>query len=410
MTGLPHRSDRGEYSVLVIEKPRLLAPALRHVPGKLPKPGFLSHNRHIDRIVNPSSREILTFRHHIIASLRWFFYERHFTEVNTPLLMRRAGGANARPFETVATEFSDQKLQLRIAPELHLKRLMIGNMGKIFEIGPSFRNEGIDAVHNPEFYTCEFYQSFTNLKQLMRTTQELFSHLEKTAKETVCRSTTIPDPSTLGLEAPFQTLRFIPSIEQAIRIKDSEWSFPDLSNHDHALETLKSALAKINPKYDLNTTSSLPTLLDTFSSTILEPTITRPTWITHHPECMSPLAKSFRDEACPGKSGLIHTVSARAELFINGKEYVNCYEEENNPFEQRRKFVEQNRFRRQEGKMEGNGDSDVDESYIRALEWGLPPTGGWGCGVDRLVMLFSGRKRIADVLPFGNLANVIGMG
>lgn len=170
---------------------------------------------------------------------------------------------------------------------------------------------------------------------------------------------------------------------------------PDLSAPE-AVDQLKQLFNDYDIK--LPKTPTLPRLLDRLSSLYLEPQCNEPTWITHYPECLSPLSKSFVDPNTKQR------VAARAELFIHGREYVNTYEEENSPFEQRRKFIEQLQY------QEDIGEADVDEDYIEALKWGLPPTGGWGCGIDRLVMLFSGSERIHDVLPFGNLRNVVSLG
>ncbi|KAL9087799.1 MAG: hypothetical protein Q9159_003482 [Coniocarpon cinnabarinum] len=351
----------------------------------------------------------------MLRHVRGFFQNREFVEVTTPLLTRRAGGALARPFDTTATEFSNVNLQLRIAPELFLKRLICGGMEKIFEIGPAFRNEGIDARHNPEFYICEFYQIMTDLNDLILMTEELLSSLMAMTKSARSTMTSLPDPATLGLSTPFKRVEFIPALEQAIRPHLDGFTFPNLSNEEEARASLATALGVCGRQSeDSSSVFSIPGMLDELSSLLLEVQSNEGAlWITHHPACMSPLAKSFNVEyaALHGQS---HPVSARAELFIKGVEYVNCYEEENSPIEQRRKFLEQRGYQLQDrGKSINEANEDelaIDENYVQALEWGMPPTGGWGCGVDRLVGLFSGRKRIADVLSFGTLANVVALG
>ena len=420
MTGYPYLTETGELSLLVVEKPQMLAPSLNTVNPRTSKEEFLIHNRHVDRIIHKGANEVLVVRHRIIQAIRGFFRARNFVEVNTPLLLAQAGGANARPFKTVASEFSDKDLQLRIAPELFLKRLIVGNMEKVYEMGPAFRNEGIDATHNPEFYICEFYQAMADLETLIRMTEIMFEEVFKAVASSVHRShfETIPAPKELGLEAPYRQLPFIPSLELEIRKRLPGWTFPDLTIPDSALAILEAALVMFDRSFDpSNSTMSLPSLLDALSSAVLEPQIQAPTWITHHPEVMSPLAKSYLEENASMDENP-HRISARAELFIGGKEIVNCYEEENSPVEQRRKFENQRIFQQQEkqtakatslNQNAEEGENDIDENYVKALEWGMPPTGGWGCGIDRLVMLFTGRKRIADVLPFGNLANVVGL-
>lgn len=195
---------------------------------------------------------------------------------------------------------------------------------------------------------------------------------------------------------PFQRLDFIPAVEAAINC-----SLPDLESPDAVPELLRifqdRGISASNPP-------TLPRLLDKLSANYLEPKCSAPTFIVHHPECISPLSKSFIHP----QSG--RRVAARAELFVNGQELVNTYEEENSPFEQRRKFVEQLRHREAGDYASASANAVVDENYLQALEWGLPPTGGWGCGIDRLCMLLSGASRIGDVLTFGSLRNVVALG
>lgn len=211
---------------------------------------------------------------------------------------------------------------------------------------------------------------------------------------------------------PYRALSFIPTLEQHLATALKEpYRLPNLEDFS-AEEDLQSLYNRLN--LALPTNPTLPRLLDDLCSTFIENTCVEPTWITHHPAVMSPLAKSFVDD----EDGQL--IAARAELFIQGEEYVNCYEEENSPIEQRRKFLQQKAFKERSVSGAGAAEqaigeasgfkSGIDESYIEALEWGMPPTGGWGCGVDRIVMLFAGAKRIADVLPFGNLRNVVALG
>lgn len=399
--GYIHRTSTGELSLLASQIPQLLSPSLQPIPEKIEDPEFRSRHRHVERIVESSARDVLVLRHKLIAALRTFLSDRDFVEVTTPLLGAEAGGAVARPFNTHATEFKDTKLSLRVAPELYLKRLIVGNMQRVFEIGPAFRNEGVDHTHNPEFTICEFYQAMATLPKLMRMTEELFEALVETVNTSRRKLPSVPKPDD-GLDFSWGTLDFIPALESAIQASIPSWHLPDLT-HPSALSALLHTYTQLSlsPPSDPN----LPRLLDDLAAHFLESQSTsRPLWITHHPACMSPLAKSF-PRAAP--SGLTHEVSARAELFIAGREYVNCYEEENSPVEQRRKFEAQIAQRAGGETRETHGV--VDESYVRALEYGMPPTGGWGCGVDRLVMLFSGRERIGDVLPFGTLSNVVAL-
>jgi lysyl-tRNA synthetase class 2 len=298
-----------------------------------------------------------------------------------------AGGAIARPFETVANELSNMPIKLRIAPELNLKRLIIGGQDRIFEIGRAFRNEGVDNTHNPEFSTCEFYEVGATLPTVIARTEQLVHGLH-TAVESL-RPTYFPSltaPEGIDFSQPFAQLPFIPTIEKASGRKLPDLLSPNAS--DMVLELFKELALAIPPN------PTLPRLLDTLAETYIEPLCKNPTFITQHPEALSPLSKSYFD-ATTGQR-----VASRVELFIHGREYVNAYEEENSPFEQRRKFIQQRDFHPE-------GENTIDESYLEALEWGMPPTGGWGCGLDRLVMLFASKKRIADVLPFGTLRNVV---
>jgi lysyl-tRNA synthetase class 2 len=358
-------------SITATELPTTLAPTLQPIPEDITDPEFRMHNRHADMIVHPRERDVLFFRQRILQVLRAYLTGSRFIEVNTPLLQAGAGGAIARPFETTATEFSDLKLNLRVAPELFLKRLIIGGMPRVFEIGPAFRNEGLDATHNPEFTTCEFYSVMATLDNLMTITEVLFKRFAATAKQAREKAMKmLPDLDHLFEEESFARLEFIPTIESAVREKSPEWTFPDLATSD-----AQGQLLRVFDEFKITKPAfpNMPRLLDALAGHFIEPLCTKPTFIIHHPECMSPLAKSFDAEPM-STSGISHRVSARAELFIDSREYVNCYEEENSPLEQRRKFEEQLAYRAED---DGETSRGVDESYVGALEWGLPPVGGW---------------------------------
>jgi lysyl-tRNA synthetase class 2 len=342
-------------------------------------------------LVNKSAADTIRLRSHIIQHVREFLLQDGFLEVQTPIIVDKASGAAARPFTTVATEFLDKELALRIAPEIWLKRLILGGMDRVFEIGPAFRNEGLDATHNPEFTTCEFYKSFAELEDLMLMTENMVSGIAARVNSLSSGSLeTLPTVDASLLATPFKRVEFIPAIEAALGE-----TLPDL-----AAEDATECLLALFTKYDISVPrpQTLPRLLDKLASVYIEPQCEEPTYIIHHPACMAPLSKSFLD---PGTNQL---VSARAELFIQQTEIANMYEEENSPFEQRTKLVQQALLKDEET------GSDVDESYLKALEWGLPPTGGWGCGIDRMCMLFSGSSRISDVLAFGSLRNVVSLG
>lgn len=404
VTGWPHRTERGEPSVLATELPTMLSPSLHQIPETLEDPETRARSRHVDMLVNPASIQPLLVRHHITHRLREYFNENHFVEVSTPIITAGAGGAVARPFETEATELQGQTLNLRIAPELWLKRLVVGGMRRVYEIGPAFRNEGVDATHNPEFTICEFYEAFATLDNLMFRTEyllgELHSHINACGQpfpygpESPATLSGVPNLD-LNLKGPYPRLEFLPTLQNQIR----PHRLPDLTSPT-ALDDLLTLFQTLNRPLPANPT--LPRLLDTLSATYLEPLCQSPTFLIHPPALLSPLAKTL---TCPTTG---QAIAARAELLIAGREYANMYEEENSPFAQRAKLEQQLAFRAVD--REGDGRLQVDERYLEALEWGLPPTGGWGCGVDRLVMLFSGREKLADCLAFGSLRHVAGGG
>ncbi|TVY42447.1 Lysine--tRNA ligase [Lachnellula subtilissima] len=393
MYGHPHvtQQSKGELSMYCIELPQVLAPSISLIPRKLEDREARIRNRHVDMLVNPKTSDTIRIRSHIIQYVRNFLLDDQFLEVQTPIISDSAGGAIARPFTTVATEFSDKQLALRVAPEIWLKRLVIGGMDRVFEIGPAFRNEGLDATHNPEFTTCEFYKSFADLNDLMSMTEKMVSGIASLVSiQRKHPLTSLPEPDASLSAIPYKRIQFIPAIEKALEEK-----LPDLAD-DQATEKLLALCKKHSIK--LTEGLTLPRILDKLASIFIEPDCEAPTYIIYPPACMAPLAKSFIDPATK------QIVSARAELFIQKREMANMYEEENSPFEQRVKFMQQAKFKDDENK------AFIDESYLEALEWGLPPTGGWGCGIDRMVMLFSGAKRISDVLAFGSLKNVVNLG
>lgn len=244
---------------------------------------------------------------------------------------------------------------------------------------------GLDRTHNSEFTTCEFYQAYADLEVLMNMTERLLSGISERIQALNENLGTLQVPD-VDFSGPFRRIDFVPAAEKAIGEK-----LPDLKAEDAATKVI-GLFEKLS--LPLPQRATLPRLLDKLCSEYLEPQCEAPTYIINHPECMSPLSKSYPHPTCE------QIVSARAELFVGGWEIVNMYEEENSPFEQRRKFQEQLLQRDPET------PGEVDESYVQALEWGLPPTGGWGCGIDRLCMLFTGTRRIGDVLSFGNLRAV----
>ncbi|KAK2594985.1 mitochondrial lysine-tRNA synthetase [Conoideocrella luteorostrata] len=416
------RTKAGEPTLEVTQLPELVSPSMEQIPEKLTDPKTRMAERHVDMLVNKEVVDVLRLRAEITKYMRDHFHSKRFLEFQTPILAENAGGAIARPFVTQATEFRNKDLALRIAPELWLKRLVIGGVDRVFEIGPAFRNEGVDATHNPEFTMCEFYSAYTNLPDLIKETEELLHGLAKHAQDVISTQlTTLPPIDLSRFVRPFRQVEFIPGLEASMGIR-----FPKLSAED-ALPELLAMLKLAGITIPGEVPNSLPKLLDRLAAVYLEPmSFTEPLFITNHPACMSPLAKGF---LCPQTYQL---VSARAELFVGGRELANMYEEENDPEEQKRKLAthrslvnkpdgevgfaensapqqEQEAPVSEEAEQDEWDTSPLDQSYVKALDYGLPPTGGWGCGVERLVMLFSGANRISDCLSFGTLRNVVGL-
>ncbi|CAO3656817.1 unnamed protein product [Mucor hiemalis] len=358
---------------------KVLSPCIKDIPrSSLKDPEKRFRARHLDLLVNSESARILRTRTQIIKFIRDFLDERDFLEVETPILSGMAGGANARPFETHAHAL-DMDMQLRIAPELYLKRLVIGGMDRVYEIGKQFRNEGIDADHNPEFTTCEFYQAYGNLEGLMSDTETLLSEMAKK----ICPNTDIVSRSgdVIDFQKPFRRINVMDRLTSELGT-----SLAFLSQKD-PLDQLVSLCTQRGIK--LSGPLTLSRVLDRLISDLIEPECIQPTFLYNPPLALSPLAKDTVD-----RNG--QTVAARFELFVGGKEIVNAYEELNDPTEQRRRF----RLQLQD-RIDGDLEAPVpDEDFCEALEYALPPTAGWGMGVDRLVQLMTGATHIREVLAF----------
>lgn len=402
MTGYIGKTPAGELSAFATSTIELLAPCLHVLPTEIQDIEKRFQHRHVDLFIRPEATQTLRLRADIIQYIRQSFISQDFIEVQTPIMGDAAGGAIAKPFLTEATVYRGRKLALRIAPELWLKRLVVGGLERIFEIGTQFRNEGIDHTHNPEFTTCEFYQAYANLEDLISFTEKLLEGLSAQVKYLKATKYTALPQLEVDFTTPFKRIEFIPALEAALGE-----TLPDLNHTECATTHILSLFERRDIPVPAHPT--LPRLLDKLSSTFLEPQCSKPTFIIHHPECLSPLSKSTVDAKG-------HRISTRVELFIHGKELINAYEEENSPSEQRRKFLDQFQWKNAEESVTiGDKKAELeerlaDEAFVGALEWGLPPTAGWGLGVDRLVMMFSGAERIGDVLSFGGLRGVVGQG
>ncbi|KAJ2082517.1 hypothetical protein H4R24_001543 [Coemansia sp. RSA 988] len=378
-SGFIGKTNTGETSIFAANLLVLLAPCLRPIPLRsgFTDPEKRFRSRHLDLLINPKAKHGLIMRSLVLRYIRRFLDTRHFIEVETPVLSPNVGGASARPFTTKSMAFGDTPLFMRVAPELYLKQLVIGGLNRVYEIGKQFRNEGIDANHNPEFTTCEFYQAYASLEDLMQMSEDMLRGMV----EELTGSTTIPsldgaDPIDFG--SPFRRLDVMQSLREHVP------ELPDLEN-DQTLPALQRVIAQRNIVTPYPHT--VPRLLDRLIGHYIEPLCIQPTFLYAHPAVMSPLAK------CADRN---QSTAARFELFINGKEFINAYEELNDPDLQRQNFYLQSMERDQ-------GDEDVpppDLDFCNALESALPPTAGWGMGIDRLVALLAGLSHLRESISF----------
>lgn len=327
--------------------------------------------RYADLAVNPSVREVFRTRAKIIAELRHFLDELGFLEVETPALQPLYGGAAARPFVTKHNKL-DRDLYLRIADELYLKRLIVGGLEKVYEICKDFRNEGMDRFHNPEFTMLEFYQAFIDYRGLMDLTEKMLSQVALVATGS---TDVIYQGQEIDFSPPYQRVPMLDKLSEVMGLDVRGLSVAEL--HDHA--------EKLNiPGLD---GAGWGKVVDKLFSELVQPSLVQPTFVMDHPKDISPLAKSHRDKP---------DLTERFELFIAGEEICNAFSELNDPIDQRERFENQIKLREA-------GDDEthpLDEDYIRALEYGMPPTGGLGMGIDRLTMILTDQVSIRDVILF----------
>ncbi len=327
--------------------------------------------RYVDLISNPDVRETFKIRSKAVKAIRDFLDNRGFLEVETPVLQPLYGGGAAVPFVTHHQKL-DTDLYLRIADELYLKRLIVGGFEKVWEYCKDFRNEGMDRKHNPEFSMIELYQAYADYHDIMELVEELFRH----TVETVTGSTTIEyEEHTLDFGKPFKRISMLDAIREA--------GGPDLSDFDYERALTLAKKAGI----DTNGLVNYGKVLEAFFDTIVEPTLLQPTFIMNHPRDISPLAKVHREYP---------QLTERFELFIAGMECANAFSELNDPIDQRDRFLDQ-------GKVAEAGDAEahmLDHDYLTALSFGMPPTGGLGIGVDRIIMLLTNSHSIRDVILF----------
>ncbi|WVR00200.1 lysine-tRNA ligase [Kwoniella sp. CBS 9459] len=395
VTGLPTRTKTGELS-LTISSIQLLSPCLQQLPGR---EGVVDletryRKRYLDLIMNQSSRDVFITRSKVVNYIRKYLDAQGFLEVETPMMSMVAGGATAKPF---VTHHNDLKLDLfmRIAPELYLKELVVGGLDRVFEIGRVFRNEQIDMTHNPEFSICEFYMAYADMYDLMDMTETMITGLVQYLYGTT-KVTFHPQGRGEGKKAyevdftrPWKRFDMIGELETQLNVK-----FPpgDTLHDDNANKFLRDLCAKHN--VDCAEPKTNARLLDKLVGEYIENQCVNPSFIVGHPQVMSPLAKYHRSR--PG-------LCERFEAFMCTKEICNAYTELNDPFDQRERFEEQVR-QKEQGDDEAQG---VDETFLDALEYGLPPTGGWGLGIDRLVMFLTDSANIKEVLLFPAMRPVV---
>ncbi|WP_417473262.1 lysine--tRNA ligase [Luteimonas mephitis] len=369
------RTKTGELSVKA-DTLRLLVKSLRPLPDKwhgLADVEQRYRQRYVDLIVSPEAREVFVKRSQVIGAIRRWLDARRFLEVETPMMHYLAGGATARPFTTHHNAL-DLDLFLRVAPELYLKRLVVGGFERVYEINRNFRNEGVSTRHNPEFTMLELYEAYVGYEEIMDLTESL---IRDVARETIGTTALEWEGNAIDVGPRFRRWK----LEEAVRELNPEISVADCRNRDALAAHCARLKVPVKPGYGWG-----KLLLEIFEKTV-EDGLVQPTFITHYPVEVSPLARESDSE--PG-------ITDRFELFIGGKEMANGFSELNDPEDQATRF-------RAQVEAKAGGDDEAmhfDADYIRALEVGLPPTGGLGVGIDRLVMLFTGSASIRDVLLF----------
>ena len=374
------RTKTGEISIHAA-KITLLSKSLQILPEKyhgLTNSDLRYRQRYTDLIMNAEVKETFIKRSKIIKSIRNYLDAQGFMEVETPMLVANAGGAAARPFNTHYNAL-DEDVKLRISLELYLKRLIVGGLEKVYEIGRVFRNEGVDTRHNPEFTLMELYQAYTDYFGMMDLTENMFRYLA----EEVCGSTTITyGPHTIDLGKPFERMTMIEAVK-----KYSGIDFDQVPDTAAAKALAKERHVEFEERHEKGD------ILNLFFEEFVEEHLIQPTFIMDHPVEISPLTKRK-----PDKPDYVE----RFELFINGWEMCNAYSELNDPIDQRE------RFKAQEAALAAGDDeaNTTDEDFMNALEIGMPPTGGIGYGIDRLVMLLTDSPAIRDVLLFPTLKSI----
>lgn len=386
ITGYVFTTRTGEVSIHAKEI-TVLSKSIRPLPVVKEKEGetfdafqdkeLRYRNRHLDLIVNPEVRDTFVKRARIISRIRRYFDDLGFLEAETPVLQPLYGGASARPFVTHHNAL-DQKLYMRIADELYLKRLIIGGFDKVYELSKDFRNEGMDRNHNPEFTMLEFYQAYVDYKYMM----DLVEDLIRTVAQNIDALKIHWNGADIDLTKPFARRPILDLLKDATG-KDLKSASDD---------EMKTVCKSFN--IDVSDNANYGQMLDMLMGELVEPNLMQPTFVTDYPKAISPLAKVHRD----GDPEL----TERFELFIGGAEFANAFSELNDPIDQRQRFESQAGLR-------AAGDEEaqmLDENFLQAMECGMPPTGGVGIGIDRLVMLLTEKRSIRDVIIFPAMRTV----
>jgi len=375
--GVLFRTKTNELTVEV-QQLTFLSKALRPLPEKwhgLTDVETRYRQRYVDLIANPEVHQIFVMRSRIISAIRTFLIEKGFLEVETPMMHPIPGGATARPFVTHHNALATD-LYLRIAPELYLKRLIVGGFPRVFEINRNFRNEGISTIHNPEFTMLEFYQAYADYNDLIALTEELLTRL---AQQILGTTTLDYQEQEIRFERPWRRWSYMQALLEVNKLDPIV-----LKDRTAALDAARQLNVDVDGK-----ASHVAILTSIFEETV-EPQLTQPTFITDFPTEISPLAK--RKASDP-------TLTDRFELYIAGREIANAFSELNDPLDQRERFETQV-TQREAGDEEAHY---LDEDFLRALEYGMPPTAGEGIGIDRLIMLFTNQASIRDVILFPQL-------
>ncbi|MDU5560593.1 lysine--tRNA ligase [Anaerococcus vaginalis] len=370
--GKVFKTNQGEISIET-EHADLLTKSLQILPEKwhgLKDPDIRYRQRYVDLIVNPEVKDVFVLRSKIISEIRKFLENRGFLEVETPILNTIAGGASARPFITHHNSL-DIGMYLRIASELYLKRLIVGGFDKVYEIGRMFRNEGMDATHNPEFTTMELYQAYGDFEDMMEITETMVEEVANKVKGTTLVEF---DGKEIELKTPWRRISMIDAVKEYSGV-----DFNEITEYEDAVKIAKEKKVEVK--------STRGEIIAEFFDEFVEDKLIQPTFVIDYPVEISPLAKRKNDD---------ESLTYRFEAFVNGAEIANAFSELNDAVDQKQRFLDQ------VAKREAGDDEAhmMDYDFVNALEVGMPPTGGLGIGIDRLIMILTGQRSIRDVLLF----------